>query len=137
MNIYAVIDTNVLVSALLNWKSIPGKVLEQALIGKIIPVLNKKIVAEYDEVLRRKKFPFQEEDIEIVIQGLTHRAEVYEEAIVNEEFPDKDDMVFYAVTMESGKFQDTYLVTGNIRHFPTKAFVVTPREMIEILEHMV
>ena len=34
MNIYAVIDTNVLVSALLNWKSIPGKVLEQALIGK-------------------------------------------------------------------------------------------------------
>lgn len=104
---------------------------------KIIPVLNKKIVAEYDEVLRRKKFPFQEEDIEIVIQGLTHRAEVYEEAIVNEEFPNKDDMVFYAVTMESGKFQDTYLVTGNIRHFPTKAFVVTPREMIEILEHMV
>ena len=136
MKAYAVIDTNVLVSALLNWKSIPGKVLEQALIGKIIPVLNKKIVAEYDEMLRRKKFPFQEEDINIVLQGLILRGRFYEEAIVKEELPDKKDIVFFAVTMESGKFQDTYLVTGNIRHFPTKAFVVTPREMMEILEHI-
>lgn len=136
MNVFAVIDTNVLVSALLNWKSIPGRVLEQALVGKIVPVLNDKIVAEYDEVLRRKKFPFQEDDIDIVIQGLTLRARFYEEAIVKEELPDKKDIVFYAVTMEAGKFQHTYLVTGNIRHFPTKSFVVTPREMIEILEHM-
>lgn len=27
--------------------------------------------------------------------------------------------------------EDAYLVTGNIKHFPNKPFVVTPREMIE------
>ena len=29
--------------------------------------------------------------------------------------------------------EDAYLVTGNIKHFPNKPFVVTPKEMIDIL----
>ena len=40
MKLYAVIDTNVLVSALLRWDSVPGAVLEQALIGSIVPLLS-------------------------------------------------------------------------------------------------
>lgn len=39
MKLYAVIDTNVLVSALLRWDSVPGAVLEQALVGSIVPLL--------------------------------------------------------------------------------------------------
>ena len=38
MKVYAVIDTNVLVSALLHWDSVPGSIMEHALIGRIIPV---------------------------------------------------------------------------------------------------
>ena len=30
--------------------------------------------------------------------------------------------------------EDAYLVTGNIKHFPKKQFVVTPHEMVELLE---
>ena len=67
MKIYAVIDTNVVVSALLRWDSVPGAVLEQALAGSIIPILSNEILAEYEEVLRRKKFPFKEQDIIILI----------------------------------------------------------------------
>ena len=28
----------------------------------------------------------------------------------------------------------TYLVTGNLKHFPTQPFIVTAREMLDILE---
>lgn len=48
-----------------------------------------------------------------------------------EYFPDKDDIVFYEVTMS---VESAYLVTGNIKHFPKKSFVVTPSRMVEILQ---
>ena len=41
------------------------------------------------------------------------------------------DVVFYEVTLSK---EDAYLVTGNIKHFPQKPFVVTPAEMIAIIE---
>ena len=41
---YAVIDTNVLISAMLKWNSVPGNVLEFTFSGTIIPVLNEHIV---------------------------------------------------------------------------------------------
>ena len=62
MNYYAVIDTNVLVSAMLRWDSVPGCVLEHAFVGDIIPLLNEQVLKEYMEVLRRPKFQFDEEN---------------------------------------------------------------------------
>lgn len=49
-------------------------------------------------------------------------------------FPHLKDVVFYEVVMEGRKeYDDAYLVTGNIKHFPIKSFVVTPREMLDIM----
>ena len=53
MRYYAVLDTNVLVSALLKTGSVPGQVTAEALYGNIIPILNDEIVAEYEDVLNR------------------------------------------------------------------------------------
>lgn len=47
--------------------------------------------------------------------------------------PDPKDRVFYEVVMEERKEEDAYLVTGNIRHFPQKPFIVTPRQLIDII----
>lgn len=58
MKYYAVIDTNVLVSALFRLNSVPGSVALEALEGRIVPLLNEEIVAEYREVLHRPKFKF-------------------------------------------------------------------------------
>ena len=58
---YAVIDTNVLVSALLSAdfnKSAPGKVVGHMLEGEIIPIYSEEILAEYRDVLQRAKFHF-------------------------------------------------------------------------------
>ena len=135
MKIYAVIDTNVLVSALLRWDSVPGAVMEQALVGSIIPILSEEIMEEYEEVLRRKKFPFKEQDIRILTDGIRMRGVFLDPEKMKENMPDPKDVIFYEVTMEARKNNDAYLVTGNIKHFPMKPYVVTPREMLTILEN--
>ncbi len=135
MKIYAVIDTNVLVSALLRWDSVPGAVLEQALVGSIVPLLSDEIMSEYEEVLQRKKFPFKEQDIHTVMDGIRMRGVFLDPEKMEENLPDPKDVIFYAVTMEARKDSDAYLVTGNIKHFPLKPYVVTPREMLTILEN--
>ena len=139
MKIFVVIDTNVLVSAALNWNSVPGVVIEKALRGKIIPVLNDEIVREYDEVLHRKKFGFLDEDIQAVIDGLKQRGIFLSPAKVEEVLPDEKDVIFYAVTLqsiESQKENTTYLVTGNLKHFPVKQYVISPRDFLTILTNM-
>ena len=49
------------------------------------------------------------------------------------ELPDSKDRVFYEVVMEERKEEEAYLVTGNIKHFPDKPFIVTPRQMLDII----
>ena len=95
--IFAVIDTNVIVSALLssNLESNPVKVFRAIVQERIVPLYNDEILEEYKSVLSRPKF------------HLNH----------------------FALSVE-----DSYLITGNIRHFPVKPFVVTPAEMVRILE---
>ena len=48
-----------------------------------------------------------------------------------EEFPDPKDAVFYEVALSK---DDAYLITGNTKHFPRTPIVVTPAEMLEILQ---
>ncbi len=65
MRYYAVLDTNVLVSALLKTESVPGRVLAEALMGDIIPILNDGIIAEYEDVLKRPKFRFDKRAVQV------------------------------------------------------------------------
>lgn len=133
MKYYAVIDTNVLVSAMLKWNSIPGNVVELALSGTIIPLLNEHIINEYKEVLRRPKFHFTSEIINPVVDEI-ERLGIYVDADeLDLNLPDPKDRVFYEVVMEERKSEDAYLVTGNIKHFPIKPYVVTPRQMLDII----
>lgn len=133
MRRYAVIDTNVLVSAMLKWTSVPGNIMEFAFNGVITPVLNEKIVTEYREVLMRDKFHLTKEIVDDVIQALEEQGEYIDTDNMDYELPDSKDVVFYAIVMEKRKEEDAYLVTGNIKHFPQVPFVVTPREMLDIL----
>ena len=133
MKRYAVIDTNVLVSAMLKWTSVPGNIIEFAFSGVIIPVLNKRIVAEYREVLMREKFHLTKEIVDDVIQALEDQGEYIDTDNMDYNLPDPKDVVFYAIVMEKRKEEDTYLVTGNIKHFPQVSFVVTPKEMLDII----
>ena len=132
--VFAVIDTNVIVSALLsrnNKESNTAKIFDAVLDGKITPLYNYEILDEYVEVLGRSKFPFRKEDVNLV-ETLMRTIGIRMERTTTFEgvFPDPKDIVFYEVTLSK---DDAYLVTGNIKHFPKKPFVVTPAEMVEIL----
>ena len=137
MKCYAVIDTNVLVSALLKWDSIPGQVVQQTYAHEIIPVFNDSILQEYEEVLSREKFHFPKETVEFLLSRLKAIGESMTtvESLVGY-FPDPKDVVFFEVAMEKNKTDDAFLVTGNLKHCPTHPKVVTPAEMLRILDNL-
>jgi hypothetical protein len=58
---------------------------------------------------------------------------VDEEQHMDIKLPDEKDRVFYEVVMEERKEVSSYLVTGNIKHFPEQYFIVTPKEMLDII----
>jgi putative PIN family toxin of toxin-antitoxin system len=130
---YAVIDTNVLVSALLKWDSVPGNVLQFTITGVVTPVLNEDILREYREVLLRKKFHFPESVVDAILDNLAAQAFFINEEKLDVNLADPKDVVFYEVVMEERKNQDAFLVTGNLKHFPVERFIVTPRQFLDIL----
>lgn len=135
MKYFAVLDTNVLVSALLVQNSVPGKILDEAINGRIIPLFNNEVIVEYEDVLRRKKFSFTEQQVRTVLHAIKHRGiRVWASPIENPAMPDLDDVVFYEIVMEKRKESDAYLVTGNQKHFPREPFIVTPKEMLDLIE---
>ena len=132
MKIYAVIDTNVIVSAVLSKKDDTATVvvLNAFFAGKIIPIYNDEIIAEYTEVLKRKKFKLDPETVDGFVNSIKEAGESAERVITNETLLDPDDLVFYEVALSK---ENSFLVTGNIKHFPNKHFIVTPAEMVEIM----
>ena len=134
MKYYAVLDTNVLVSALLKNGSVPWQVAEEALRGDIIPVVNDEILSEYEDVLNRPKFRFEKRAVRVFLDELKKRAGFAEAGLIEDIVPDEKDVVFYAVLMEKRKEDEAYLVTGNLKHFPVRTYVVTPKEMLDIMQ---
>ncbi len=133
MRYYAVIDTNVLVSAMLKRQSVPGAIMELTFEGLITPLLNEDIVSEYRNVLNRPKFHLTESIVNDIITQMKRNGIFVTAKTLDLELPDPKDRVFYEVVMEKRSDEDAYLVTGNIKHFPIKPFIVTPREMLDII----
>ena len=133
--IYAVIDTNVFISALItkNNEASTVKVLNAVLRGDIIPLYHQEILEEYEEVLHRKKFKIEEKIIKILIDFIKkYGIEVFPQP-TGEILIDMDDLIFYEVAMEKRE-ENSYLVTGNQKHYPIREFIVTPSEMVAILK---
>ena len=135
---FAVLDTNVLVSTRLKPDSVPGCVVAYALAGVITPVINEAIFAEYREVLLRPKFKLEAAvvaDFLHALQSASVTVAAGSMDAMQEKMLDPKDAVFYATTLASrAAGKDTYLVTGNLKHFPQERFVVSPRALLDILK---
>lgn len=134
MKVYAVIDTNVIVAALLskNADAATVKVLKEIAGGRIVPLYHDEILAEYSEVLSRDKFPISKTTVAKILEIVCQFGLQVDPVQTNEIFPDLDDRIFYEVTMAK-RDDGAYLVTGNKRHYPEKHYVVAPAEMMQIL----
>ena len=95
--VYAVIDTNIFVSALIthNSNASTARVLESLLLHRIIPLYNDDIIKEYDEVLHRAKFKLSEEQISTVIEHVKENGIDSSRFPYDGEMPDEDDRVFF------------------------------------------
>lgn len=131
---YAVIDTNVLVSALLakHEDASTLQIVRRMLRGDIIPLFDAEILREYAEVLRRPKFHFPEDSVRVLLEAISRYGEWVDRLFTGMEVPNPKDLVFYEVAMAK-QDEAAHLVTGNKKHFPVVPFVVTPNEMLDIM----
>ncbi len=138
MRYYAVFDTNVLISSLLtkNADAATVRVVDAIAERRIIPLYNQEILDEYEDVLSREKFSFSEGRIQGILKVIRQFGLEVNPSPTGEILVDMDDLVFYEVVMEK-RDDDAYLITGNIRHFPQRDYIVTPSEMIAIMEESV
>lgn len=129
--LYAVIDTNVLVAALLtnNTSSATRKVLDMLASRSVTPLINDEVIAEYNDVLHRRKFPFKADDVDNLISFILQVGINISRTPYAENLPDESDRVFYEITLT---VEDSFLVTGNLKHYPRQPRVVTPAEFVEL-----
>ena len=128
--IYAVIDTNVLVSALIthNPEAATAKVVRHLLERDFIPMYDEDIIAEYADVLHRTKFPILSETADALISHIIENGVEASRINFEEPMPDEDDRVFLEVALSK---EDSFLVTGNQKHYPTSARIITPSQFLE------
>ena len=131
--IFAVIDTNVFVSAFIthNANAATFMVVNSLFKGKIKPLYNDEIMAEYKEVLSRNHFHISESRRESLLEYIRLHGISADRVTFNNLFIDESDRVFYEVALSQ---EDSFLVTGNFKHYPVDSRVVTPAQMLQILE---
>lgn len=129
--IYAVIDTNVIVSSLItkNPESPTMQIVKALWQGLITPLYNEAILTEYNKVLRRKKFHLDEEMIESVVYYIETNGKQIDSEHFEGMMPDEKDRPFYEVSLSDER---SFLVTGNLKHFPQTPKVVSPRVFLEL-----
>lgn len=129
--IRVVIDTNILVSALLHTEGLPAAVLMLALSGEVQLCVSDAVFAEYDEVIRRPRFKRSPDIIERTLQSIQEVGQWIKPGIRVEACTDPDDNIF----LECAQAREAdYLVTGNPRHFPARwkmTKVICARQLIE------
>jgi putative PIN family toxin of toxin-antitoxin system len=131
--IRVVIDTNILVSALLQPEGLPAAVLMLALSGEVQLCVSDAVFAEYDEVIRRPRLKRPPDVIQGTLQSIRNLGHWVKPSVRVRECTDPDDNIFLECVQAA---EADYLVTGNQRHFPgrwKKTKVIGARELIEIL----
>ena len=91
------------------------------------------ILTEYEEVLSRKRFKFQPDEIKAVMHLIMSKAVIVMPTNTVTAAHDPDDNMFLECAEEA---QANYLVMGNKRHFPAKwqqTKVVSGREMMDLM----
>ena len=127
-----VVDTNVLVSGIINVQDAPGRIVDLIRARELKLVVDDRILAEYRHVLLRERLRrwFTEEDARDLLAFLFLDSERIVPTIIVKDLPDPGDRPFLEVAMTAG----VPLITGNSRHFPESLCrghkVLTPAEFV-------
>jgi putative PIN family toxin of toxin-antitoxin system len=132
--IRAVIDTNVLVSAMISPDGNEALLVMALNQGRVTPYVSPEILREYSDVLLRPRFGFRAEDVDALLDLLRRRGNLLDPAPIAGVSPDPGDDKFIACALAGNADS---LVTGNKRHFPQSQDpgprVVNAAELLEFI----
>lgn len=120
-----VLDTNVLVSALLSPEGKPAQILKRFLRGEFVLCYDARIMSEYEQVLLRPKFRFDPKHVKAILDYIRLVGLETKAPALQVPFTDEYDKKFYEVA----KFTGAVLVTGNLKHFPSDPIVKSVQEL--------
>ena len=128
-----VLDTNVLVSGLLQPFGPSGQIVLLVASGELVLCHDARILAEYQEVLFREKFRFEPERVDALLEEIRMGGISVAARPLTIRLPDPDDEPFLEIAVAGGA---QMLVTGNVKHYPAEARhgveVISPRSFIEL-----
>ena len=125
----AIIDTNVLVSAMLTPAGNSAQLVEAVRAGRLLPVLSHEIFMEYVQVLNRPRFGFDKKQVASLLEDMTALALFVSPPLMDTtNLPDPDDAPFIAAALHAV----CHIVTGNARDFPpeTGVIILSPAEAL-------
>ena len=132
--IRVVLDTNILISALLHPQGMPARTLLISLGGITAQLcVSGDIYAEYDEVIRRPKFNRSEPVIEQTLRAIRQNGFWVKPSEKVRACSDPDDDIFLECAQAA---RAHYVFTGNLKHFPVQwadAKIVTARQFVETM----
>ena len=132
--IRVVLDTNIIVSALLQPAGLPARVFQAALDGRIQLCVSGSVFAEYEEVIRRPRFQRTEEVVAGALRAVREKGLWVRPVEVVRACGDPDDDIFLECAQAA---RAEYLVTGNLQHFPPAwggTRIVTARQLLGSLD---
>jgi uncharacterized protein len=110
-----VLDTNVIVSGLLNGEGKPGKIIDLALENRFQVAYDNRILGEYEDVLARPELHIRPALARAVIAHIELTGQQIDAGTISlDNIQDPDDLPFAEVFITANAHA---LVTGNIRHF--------------------
>lgn len=130
-----VIDTNVIVSGVLNPHGPPGRMLDAVLSESIVMLHDDRILSEYRAVLSRPIFGLKPSHVEVLLEFVESEGEHVSARPLSLVLPDPSDLPFLEVAI-SGRAEA--LVTGNGRHFKPRSgrhdvLVLSPADFLRRL----
>ena len=124
-----VVDTNVIVSGIINPYGKPAHVLNLILNGELILCIDSRIYREYERVLKSPKFSFPEEYVKVFLDFVESASIFVSPPPLKINLCDESDLPFIEVALA----QRVPIITGNKKHFTgvSELKIYTPSEFVE------
>ena len=129
-----VIDTNVLISGLINSAGYPGRIIDLVRSGVLVAVVDDRMLDEYGDVLQREYFRkyFSKQDGEDIFDFFRKDAYRTTSHRIILDLPDPGDAPFLEVALS----EEVPLITGNEQHYPINkrdnCRILNPEEFLRI-----
>ena len=132
-----VLDTNVIVSGLLNPFSSSGEIVRMVASGVLEICYDSRILSEYRSVLFRPKFRFNKASVDFLLDQIKSCGHVVAAKPLRIRLPDPYNEPFLEVALQE---KAKCLVTGNLRHYPAKRrsnmTILPPSDFLKLYWHL-